>query len=126
MAIHDDAHLGRVSSGNMDARGEYFAYCLHPRLYSKFYYSSYLASARYENTIRFKRWDLSGEIQRGNASTRMAEGMDADVARYQGTTIHGTISGGSSLEISNRQKGPRGAIGRVLTLPTAFTQLSPI
>lgn len=48
----------------------------------------------------------------------MAEGMDADAARYQGTTIHGTIDGGSSLQAGDCQEGPRGAeIQRDLTIP---------
>lgn len=45
----------------------------------------------------------------------MAEGMDVDASRYQRTTIYGIIRGGSSLEISDCQKGPRGATERDLT-----------
>lgn len=42
--------------------------------------------------------------------------MDADASRYQGTTIHGTVDGGSSLQISDCQEGPRGAVQRDLTI----------
>lgn len=44
----------------------------------------------------------------------MVEGMDADVAWHHGTTVHGTVGGGSSLEISDREESPRGAIERDL------------
>lgn len=46
----------------------------------------------------------------------MAERMDADAPRYQRTTIYGTIDGGSSLQTSDCQEGPRGAIQRDLTI----------
>lgn len=47
----------------------------------------------------------------------MAEGMDADAPRYQGTTIHGTVDGGPSLQAGDCQEGPRGAeIQRDLTI----------
>ncbi|XP_071650464.1 neuroendocrine convertase 2 isoform X1 [Temnothorax longispinosus] len=59
---------------------------------------------------------LLGKLQHSDASTRMAERMDADASRYQRTTIHGTIDGGSSLQTSDCQEGPRGAIQRDLTI----------
>lgn len=63
-------------------------------------------------------WNLSGELQHAKAPTRMAKGMDVDASRYQRTTIYGIISGGSSFEISDCQKGPRGATERDLTTLT--------
>lgn len=56
----------------------------------------------------------------------MAEGVDADAARYQRTTVHGTVSGGPSLEISDREEGSRGTTERDLTLLTALRDSSPI
>lgn len=61
-------------------------------------------------------WNLSGKFQHAKAPTWMAEGMDIDASRYQRTTIYGIISGGSSLEISSCQKGPRGATEHDLTI----------
>jgi len=46
----------------------------------------------------------------------MAERMDADAPRYQGTTIHGTIDGGPTLQISDCQEGSRGTVQRDLTI----------
>jgi len=59
---------------------------------------------------RFEHRSLLGELQHSNASTRMVERMDADAPRYQRTTIHGTINGGPTLQISDCQEGPRGAV----------------
>lgn len=61
---------------------------------------------------------LSGKLQHADAPARMAEGVDIDAPRHQGTTVHRIISCGSSLEISDCQKGPRGATERDLTTLT--------
>lgn len=68
------------------------------------------------NTIRFEHRALLGKLQHSNTSTWMAERMDADASRYQGTTIHGTIDGRSSLQTSDCQEGPRGATQCDLTI----------
>lgn len=68
------------------------------------------------NTTRFEYRPLLGKLQHSNTSTWMAERMDANASRYQGPTIHGTIDRRSSLQTSDCQEGPRGAIQRDLTI----------
>jgi len=68
------------------------------------------------NTIRFEYRALLGKLQHSNTSTWMAERMDADASRYQGTTIHGTIDGRSSLQTSDCQEGSWGATQCDLTI----------
>lgn len=56
----------------------------------------------------------------------MAEGMDIDATRYQRTAVHGTVSCGPLLEISDREESPRGATERDLDDIDDFTRSSPI